>query len=55
MSLCGAQLVGGNSTTEKAENDFYATEPVTVKLFLDKFKADGNDLVGDIWECACGI
>lgn len=42
MSLSGGQLAGGNSTTEKAENDFYATDPRTVELFFDKFISDGN-------------
>ena len=54
MSLSGGQLAGGNSTTKKAENDFYATDPKTVRMFLDRFRADGNELVGVIWECACG-
>jgi hypothetical protein len=34
--LSGGQLAGGNSTTEKAENDFYATPPKTTKEFLNK-------------------
>lgn len=54
MSLSGGQLAGGNSTTEKAENDFYATDPRTVELFFDKFISDGNKLEGKVWECACG-
>lgn len=54
MSLSGGQLAGGNSTTNKADNDFYATDPNTIKLFLDKFISDGNNLEGKIWECACG-
>ena len=33
MSLSGGQLAGGNSTTEKADNDFYATNPQTVRDF----------------------
>lgn len=35
MSLSGGQLAGGNSITEKADHDFYATDPKTVKAFLD--------------------
>lgn len=54
MNLTGGQLAGGNSSTIKADNDFYATDPNTVKLFLDKFIQDGNNLVGSIYECACG-
>jgi hypothetical protein len=34
--LSGGQLAGGNSTTEKAENDFYATPPKTTSEFLNK-------------------
>lgn len=35
MNLTGGQLAGGNSTTQKAENDYYATDPKTVRAFLD--------------------
>ena len=28
MRLSGGQLAGGNTTTEKAENDFYAKERI---------------------------
>ena len=53
MSLTGGQLAGGNSTTEKAENDFYSTDPRTVKEFLDiSFKEFEN--VDSVWENACG-
>lgn len=51
----GRQLAGGNSTSKKADNDFYTTNPKTVKLFLEKFIQDGNKLYGDIWECAWGM
>jgi len=51
--LSGGQLAGGNSTTEKAENDFYATDPKTVELFLDKASHLFKD-VNSIWENACG-
>ena len=56
MSLSGGQLAGGNSATEKAENDFYATDPKTVELFLEKAMSDGAiDLPnGTVWEPACG-
>ena len=36
MRLSGGQLAGGNSTSEKAENDFYATDPKTVDLLQDR-------------------
>jgi len=36
MKLSGGQLAGGNSATEKADNDFYATDPKTTREFLNK-------------------
>lgn len=36
--LSGGQLVGGNSTSKREENDFYATNPETLKMSLDKLK-----------------
>lgn len=53
MSLSGGQLAGGNSTTEKADNDFYATNPQTVREFLTiTFEEFEN--INVIWENACG-
>ena len=49
--LSGAQLAGGNSSTKREENDYYATAPETTKLFLDTFK---EDLGQSILEPACG-
>ena len=56
MSLSGGQLAGGNSTTEKADNDFYATDPKSVETFLSKAIKDGvfNLQFSSIWECSCG-
>ena len=52
--LSGGQLAGGNSTSKREENDFYATDPQTLKLFLYEFLKD-NSLDGeDILEPACG-
>ena len=52
--LSGGQLAGGNSTSKREENDFYATDPQTLKLFLHEFLKD-NSLDGkDILEPACG-
>ena len=53
MSLSGGQLAGGNSTTEKADNDFYATDPNTVREFLNIAKNDFEG-VGKIWENCAG-
>lgn len=52
-TLSGGQLAGGNSTTEKADNDFYSTDPSTVRLFLDVAK-DEFENVNLIWENAAG-
>lgn len=49
--LSGAQLAGGNSSTKREENDYYATAPDTTKLFLNTFK---EDLGESILEPACG-
>lgn len=51
--LSGGQLAGGNSRSKREENDFYATNPETLKLFLYEFWKD-NSFEGDILEPACG-
>lgn len=51
--LSGGQLAGGNSVTEKAKNDYYATDPQTVKSFLNKSISEFLD-VKSVWENACG-
>ena len=53
MSLSGGQLAGGNSVTEKADNDFYATNPQTVREFLNKTFDEFKD-INIVWENACG-
>lgn len=39
---------------DRAENDFYSTDPQALELFLDKIKEDNIKLNNSIWECACG-
>lgn len=39
---------------EREENDYYATDPRALELFLDKFNEDGERLADKVWECACG-
>lgn len=51
--LSGGQLAGGNTVTQRADNDFYATNPETVKLFLYEFFKE-NSFEGSILEPACG-
>lgn len=50
-----AQLGASNhSETERETNDYYATDPHTLEIFLNKLKEDGVILHDAIWECACG-
>jgi hypothetical protein len=49
------QLGASNhSESERETNDFYATDPYTLEIFLDKLKQDNIKLHNNIWECACG-
>lgn len=44
-----------NHTNEEREkDDYYATDPNALRIFLDKLENDGIVLHKDIWECACG-
>lgn len=43
-----------HSEIERAENDFYATDPKTLEIFLEALKRDNLKLHNYIWECACG-
>lgn len=38
----------------REDNDYYATDPRALELFLDKFNNDGERLHDKVWECACG-
>lgn len=38
----------------REENDYYATDPRALELFIDKFIDDGERFSDDVWECACG-
>ena len=48
--------LGASNHTENAreDNDFYATDPHALEIFLEKIKKDGIELHNNIWECACG-
>lgn len=43
-----------HSETERELNDFYATDPNSLEIFLKALKRDGFELHKNIWECACG-
>ena len=58
MRLTGDRLAGSNSKYGRVENDFYATDPITVKKFLFQLEKD-TELTKifngrTVWECACG-
>jgi hypothetical protein len=38
----------------REDNDYYATDPRALELFLEKFNEDGECLSENVWECACG-
>ena len=48
--------LGASNHTEKdrEKNDYYATDPNSLEIFLKKLKEDKIELHNDIWECACG-
>lgn len=49
--------IGANNHTgkERSENDFYATDPNAVKIFLNRIKKDNLVLHNKIFEPACGM
>lgn len=49
----GLQL-GVNSETKREPEDFYATQPKALEIFLDKLNQDNIILNNQVWECACG-
>ena len=53
-SIWSTLAANNHSEAEREINDFYATDPKALELFLDKINEDGIELHNDIWECACG-
>lgn len=47
-------MLGVNPNSEREENDFYATNPKALKLFLEELEEDNIGLDKNIWECSCG-
>lgn len=39
-----------HSKEQREENDFYATDPKALELFLDQSEIE----LTNVWECACG-
>lgn len=49
------QLGASNHTTKEREaNDYYATNPKSLEIFLKALERDNIKLHDNIWECACG-
>ncbi len=47
-------MLGVNPNAIRQEDDFYATDPKALEIFLDKLKQDNIILNHYIWEPACG-
>lgn len=47
-------MLGVNPNVKRQEEDFYATEPKALELFLDKLDEDNIILHSEVWEPACG-
>lgn len=43
-----------HSEKERESDDFYATDPHSLEIFLDKLKEDNIEIYSKVWECACG-
>jgi len=43
-----------HSEVERENNDYYATDPKALEIFLNRIDEDGVRLHKNIWECACG-
>ena len=39
---------------EREKNDYYATDPKALEVFLERLKKDNIQLDNNVWECACG-
>jgi hypothetical protein len=39
---------------EREKNDYYATDPKSLEIFLERLKKDNIQLDNNVWECACG-
>lgn len=43
-----------HSEHERENDDYYATDPKALEIFLNRIDEDGVRLHKNIWECACG-
>ena len=44
-------MLGVNPNSKREDNDFYATNPIALKILLSQFR---DELNINVWECACG-
>lgn len=47
-------MLGVNPSATRQKEDFYATNPKALELFLDKAKVDNLHIDHNVWECAAG-
>lgn len=47
-------MLGVNPKAERQTEDFYATDPKALEIFLDKLNKDGINL-SSVWEPSCGM
>jgi len=48
-------MLATNARLEPRQNeDFYATNPHALEIFLESLKKDNINLSKNVWECACG-
>ncbi len=43
-----------HSEVEREKNDYYATDPNTLRIFLKALARDNLKINTNVWECACG-
>jgi hypothetical protein len=53
-NMKSALMIGFNPSAERQSEDFYATNPKALELFLERITKDKLILRENIWECACG-
>lgn len=47
-------MLGINPSAIRQTEDFYATDPNALEIFLKQLQKDGVELNKKIWECSCG-
>ena len=47
-------MLGVNPMADRQQDDFYATEPRALEVFLAQLEKDGLKIDKKVWECSCG-